>query len=79
MHWLSEQVIFIPGQRQRQFASPLFKALTQQAVIEAYTVFSCLPIYQQGHNLLTEFSFHKSRGFFFNNKNSLERYLYRCE
>lgn len=45
MYCLAEQVTFIPGKRQRQFAPLLFKALTQQASIEAYRIFICLPIY----------------------------------
>lgn len=34
---LSEQVTFIPGQRQRLCAPLLFKVLTQQPTIEAYS------------------------------------------
>ncbi len=35
---LSVQGTFIPGQRQRLCAPPLFKVLTQQPIIEAYGV-----------------------------------------
>lgn len=54
---LSEQVTFIPGQKQRLCAPLLFKVLTQQPTIEAYRILSCLPICQQGHNLSREFSY----------------------
>lgn len=79
MLWLSEQVTFIPGQRQRLCAPLLFKALTQQATIEAYRVLSCLPIYQQGHNLYIEFSFDKNRPFLPLQKDGLRVDFIICE
>lgn len=62
---LSVHVTFIPGKRQRLFAPLLFKILTVQPTLKAYRVLRCLPMYQRGHNLKTEFSFNKNRAYDF--------------